>query len=596
MPLTLDTLNQASAADAVALLDGIYEHSPWVAEAALAARPFRTLAQLKHALCEAVSHAPHERQLALLRAHPELAGRAMVRRELTAESTGEQQTAGLTACSPEEFARLQTLNAEYNARFGWPFILAVRGPRGTGLARSQIIAAFERRLRNPPAFEFAECLRQVHRIAELRLNERFGHVPARGNLVWDWHEQLARHSDPGYAERGELTVTYLTDAHRACAAEIAEHMRASGFDEVGIDAVGNVVGRYHPQAGAQAARYLLTGSHYDTVRNGGKYDGRLGIFVPLACVRELAAAGRRLPFGIELVAFAEEEGQRYKATFLGSGALVGDFRTEWLDQLDAEGIALREAMRSAGCDPEGIAALRRDPQHYLGFVEVHIEQGPVLNALNLPLGIVASINGGRRFVGEFTGMASHAGTTPMQQRHDAAVAAAELVLAVHSRARADADSVGTVGQLEVPNGSINVVPGRCRFTLDLRAPTDAQRDAMVDDVLAALGAIGERHGVQHTLEETMRAAAAPSHPAWQARWEAAVDALGLPVHRMPSGAGHDAMKLHEILPQAMLFVRGENAGISHNPLESTTSDDMDLAVAAFQHLLNQLAGDAAAHP
>jgi len=357
-----------------------------------------------------------------------------------------------------------------------------------------------------------------------------------------------------------------------------------------------VVGRYHPQAGAQAARYLLTGSHYDTVRNGGKYDGRLGIFVPLACVRELAAAGRRLPFGIELVAFAEEEGQRYKATFLGSGALVGDFRPEWLDQLDAEGIALREAMRSAGCDPEGIAALRRDPQHYLGFVEVHIEQGPVLNALNLPLGIVTSINGGRRFVGEFTGMASHAGTTPMQQRHDAAVAAAELVLAVDSRARADADSVGTVGQLEVPNGSINVVPGRCRFTLDLRAPTDAQRDAMVDDVLAALDAIGERHGVQHTLEETMRAAAAPSHPAWQARWEAAVDALGLPVHRMPSGAGHDAMKLHEILPQAMLFVRGENAGISHNPLESTTSDDMDLAVAAFQHLLNQLAGDAAAHP
>ena len=596
MPLTLDTLNEASAADAVALLDGIYEHSPWVAEAALAARPFRTLAQLKHALCEAVSHAPHERQLALLRAHPELAGKAMVQRTLTPASSGEQQTAGLTACTPEEFERLQTLNAQYNTRFGWPFILAVRGPRGTGLNRAQIIASFERRLRNPPAVEFAECLRQVHRIAELRLNERFGYTPARGNLVWDWLERLARHSDPGYAERGELTVTYLTEAHRACAAEIAEHMRANGFDEVAIDAVGNVVGRYHPAGGASSARYLLTGSHYDTVRHAGKYDGRLGIFVPMACVRELAAAGRRLPFGIELVAFAEEEGQRFKATFLGSGALVGDFRPEWLEQRDADGVSLRAAMQQAGLDPSAIPALRRDPRHYLGFVEVHIEQGPVLHTLNLPLGVVRSINGSVRFEGAFIGVAAHAGTTPMDQRHDAAVAAAELVLAVQARARADGDSVGTVGRLEVPDGSVNVIPGRCRFTLDLRAPTDPQRDALIADVLGSLADISARHGVEHTLEETMRAAAAPSDPAWQARWEAAVAALGLPVHRMPSGAGHDAMKLHQILPQAMLFVRGENGGISHNPLESTTSDDMELAVAAFEHLLNQLAGDAAAHP
>jgi N-carbamoyl-L-amino-acid hydrolase len=596
MPLTLDTLNEASAADAMALLDGIYEHSPWVAEAALRQRPFRTLAQLKYALAQAVAAAPQERQLALLRAHPELAGKAMVQRTLTPASSGEQQTAGLTACTPEEFERLQTLNAQYNTRFGWPFILAVRGPRGTGLNRAQIIASFERRLRQPKAVEFAECLRQVHRIAELRLNERFGYTPARGNLVWDWLERLARHSDPGYAERGELTVTYLTEAHRACAAEIAEHIRANGFDEVAIDAVGNVVGRYHPAGGATSARYLLTGSHYDTVRHAGKYDGRLGIFVPMACVRELAAAGRRLPFGIELVAFAEEEGQRFKATFLGSGALVGDFRPEWLEQRDADGVSLRVAMQQAGLDPSAIPALRRDPRHYLGFVEVHIEQGPVLHALNLPLGVVRSINGSARFDGAFIGVAAHAGTTPMDQRHDAAVAAAELVLAVQARARADDDSVGTVGRLEVPDGSVNVIPGRCRFTLDLRAPTDPQRDALIADVLGSLADISARHGVEHTLEETMRAAAAPSDPAWQARWEAAVAALGLPVHRMPSGAGHDAMKLHQILPQAMLFVRGENGGISHNPLESTTSDDMELAVAAFEHLLNQLAGDAAAHP
>jgi N-carbamoyl-L-amino-acid hydrolase len=177
----------------------------------------------------------------------------------------------------------------------------------------------------------------------------------------------------------------------------------------------------------------------------------------------------------------------------------------------------------------------------------------------------------------------------MDRRSDAAAAAAEVLLAAEQRARRDGDSVATVGQLQVPNGSINVVPGRCLFSLDLRAPTDAQRDALVADVLATLQAVCERRQVQVRLEETLRASAAPSHPQWQARWERAVEALGLPVHRMPSGAGHDAMKLHEVMPQAMLFVRGQNSGISHNPLESTTSDDMQLAVDAFTHLLEQLA-------
>jgi N-carbamoyl-L-amino-acid hydrolase len=332
----------------------------------------------------------------------------------------------------------------------------------------------------------------------------------------------------------------------------------------------------------------MTCSHYDTVRNAGKYDGRLGIFVPMASVRELHRRGRRLPFGIEVVAFAEEEGQRYAATFLGSGALVGDFRSAWLEQKDADGTLLRDAMQHAGLCLEDIPALRRDPAQYLGFVEVHIEQGPVLNELGLPLGVVTSINGSVRYVGEIIGMASHAGTTPMGRRRDAAAAAAELLLYVERRAAQDGDSVGTVGLLEVPSGSINVVPGRCRFSLDLRAPDDAQRDRLVADVLSELQAICARRQLQHRLEETMRASAAPSDPAWQQRWERAVEALGAPVYRMPSGAGHDAMKLHEIMPQAMLFVRGENGGISHNPLESSTSDDMQLAVDAFSHLLQQL--------
>jgi len=364
-----------------------------------------------------------------------------------------------------------------------------------------------------------------------------------------------------------------------------------GFDEVSIDAVGNVVGVYHGTD--PNAHRLMTGSHFDTVRNGGKYDGRLGILVPMACVRELSRTGRRLPFGIEVVGFSEEEGQRYKAVFLSSGALTGQFDPAWLDQQDANGITMRQAMERAGLRPTDIASLKRNPARYLGFVEVHIEQGPVLNELDLPLGVVTSINGSVRYLGEVIGMASHAGTTPMGRRRDAAAAVAEWMVLVEQRAQAAPDLVATVGLLEVPGGSINVVPGRCRFSLDVRSTTDPVRDACASDILSALQAICDRRGLSFRIEETMRAAAAPSHPAWQQRWERAVGSLGLPVFRMPSGAGHDAMKLHDVMPQAMLFTRGENAGISHNPLESTNSHDIDLTIKAFQHLLSDLSASAA---
>ena len=586
--ITLEHLNAADHAAFIGLLDGTYEHSPWIAEQAWPKRPFISLAQLKLALVDTVRAAGRDRQLGLIRAHPELAGKAMLANTLTAESTTEQGKAGLTDCTPQEFAKILQLNADYNAKFGFPFILAVRGPRGLGLPKAEIIDTFERRQGNHPDFELAESLRNIHRIAEIRLNDKFGHAPVLGNDVWDWAERLAVHSDPGYAERGELTVTYLTDAHRACAQRLAHWMRADcGFDEVEIDAVGNVVGNYH--GSDRHAKRLLTGSHYDTVRNGGKYDGRLGILVPMACVRELHRQGRRLPYGVEVVGFAEEEGQRYKAVFLGSGALTGHFDTAWLDQQDALGITMREAMLHAGLCPDDIPKLKRDASRYLGFVETHIEQGPVLNEMDLPLGIVTSINGSVRYVGEMVGMASHAGTTPMDRRRDAATAAAELALYVETRGGAVPNLVATVGMLEVPNGSINVVPGRCKFSLDIRATTNEVRDACASDIRAELQAICKRRGLHFKLEETMRAAAAPSAPAWQQRWERAVDSLGLPLHRMPSGAGHDAMKLHEAMPQAMLFMRGLNAGISHNPLESITNDDTELCVRAFQNLLDQLA-------
>ncbi|MEO8155327.1 MAG: 2-oxo-4-hydroxy-4-carboxy-5-ureidoimidazoline decarboxylase, partial [Rhizobacter sp.] len=561
MSLTLDQLNTASATEAGQMLAGVYEHSPWIADAALAQRPFRSLAHLKHILAETVRQADRAAQLALIRAHPQLTGKLADRGQLTAESTHEQATAGLKACSPEEMAALQRLNAEYLAKFGWPFIVAVRGPRGNGLTRQEIISTFARRLENHADFELAECLRNVHRIAEIRLNDKFGIEPVLGNQVWDCAELLAQHSDV----EGALTVTYLTPAHQACQVQLVRWMHDCGFDEVQIDAVGNVVGVYH--GSDPKSPRLLTGSHFDTVRNGGKYDGRLGIFVPLVCVRELHRLGRRLPFGLEVIAFAEEEGQRYKATFLGSGAVIGRFDFGWLDQQDADGVTMREAMLAAGRDPAAIEAIKRDPAQYMGFVEVHIEQGPVLNEIDLPLGVVTSINGSVRYVGEMIGMASHAGTTPMDRRRDAAAAVAELVLYVEKRAAQVPHLVGTVGIVNVPSGSINVVPGRCQFSLDIRATANEVRDAMAHDVLAELQRITARRSLHCTLEETMRAAAAPSAPEWQARWERAVESVGLPVHRMPSGAGHDAMKLDEVMPQAMLFVRGGNSGISHNPLE-----------------------------
>ena len=587
MPLTLDQLNRAPAAEFAALLAGTCEHSPWVVERAFAARPFATLAALKVALVQVVRDAGADAQLALLRAHPELAGRALANATLTRESTHEQSSAGLNRLTPDDLGKLRRLNAEYQARFGFPFILAVRGPRGQGVAKDAIIATFERRLHNHPDFERAEALRNVHRVVELRLAEKLGHVPERGNRVWDWAETLARDSD---SASGELTVTYLTPAHRAVAQRLLHWMRDEcGFDEAGIDAVGNVVGVYHGTEGH--APRLLTGSHYDTVRNAGKYDGRLGILVPMACVRDLSRQRRRLPFGLEVVGFAEEEGQRYPAVFLGSSALTGRFDGRWLDQRDADGVTMRDAMATAGLVPDEIPALARDPARYLAFVEVHIEQGPVLTDADLPLGVVTSINGSVRYAGEIVGIASHAGTTPMHHRRDAAAAAAELVSYAERRGAGAPDLEATVGVLEVPNGSINVVPGRCRFSLDVRATTDVVRDECAADIGHELAAICARRGVRFELTQTMSASAARCADPWRERWEHAVAALGLPIRRLPSGAGHDAMKLAEIMPQAMLFVRGQNGGISHNPLEAITNDDADLAVQAFANLLDGLAAE-----
>ena len=348
---TLASLNTLDAADFVAALTGIYEHSPWIAERAAPRRPFATLAALKLALQEMVTGASEDERLALLRAHPELAGKAAIAGELTQESTSEQAASGLNRCSPDEYARLHELNRAYTEKFGFPFILAVKGPTGRGLTRTAIIETFARRLKNSRADEFREALRQVHRIAEIRLNALLGVEPRLGAQVMDWCETIGAWSD---AEAG-LTCAYLTPAPRRTAAQLADWMREAGM-EAHIDAVGNVVGRY--AALDPHARTLMTGSHYDTVRNGGKYDGRLGILLPIAVVRHLHARGERLPFHLEVVGFAEEEGVRYQSTFLGSSAITGGFDPALLDTPDADGVTMRAALQEAGHDPAAIQVCR----------------------------------------------------------------------------------------------------------------------------------------------------------------------------------------------------------------------------------------------
>jgi allantoate deiminase/N-carbamoyl-L-amino-acid hydrolase len=579
---TLEQLNNSDVTAFTATLHGIYEHSPWIPERAAAQRPFANITALKLAMQAVVSSAAREEQLGLIRAHPELAGKAAISGELTAESTGEQTKAGLNNCSPEEFATLQKLNADYNKKFGFPFILAVKGADGQGLSRQAIITTFSRRLKNQFDDELAEALRQIGRIAEMRTNDLLGYVPQLGQSIMQWAEQIGAWSD----DESGLTCAYMTDAHRRTAAQIAGWMREAGM-QAETDAVGNVVGRY--LSDNPAAKTLMTGSHYDTVRNGGKYDGREGILLPIAIVKHLHERGEKLPFHFEVVAFSEEEGVRFKSTFLGSNAIIGQFNLELLNALDRDGVSMRDALLQAGHDPAAIPAIARNPADLLGYVEVHIEQGPVLLQRDLPVGIVTSIAGSCRYMVQLKGVASHSGTTPMSMRKDAAAAAAEILLYVEQRCAQDqqASLVGTVGQLQVPNGSTNVIPGACVFSLDIRAADDAVRDAAVEDVLRHIETVCERRCIEANVEKMVSAPAAPCAPWLMEQLSAAAGRAGVQPFKLASGAGHDAMTIAKITDVAMLFTRCGNGGISHNPLETMTADDAEVSAQILLDFLRR---------
>ena len=383
-----------------------------------------------------------------------------------------------------------------------------------------------------------------------------------------------------------LTCTYLSPAHRTVAAEIRDLMHQAGL-VTEVDAVANVIGRY--PAREESARTLIVASHYDTVRNAGKYDGRLGILIALVLAEHLKRLNRKLPFHLDVIAFSEEEGVRFSSSFIGSRAVAGRFDARLLECRDAEGVSLAAAMAEAGLDPAKIPALARRREELMGYLEVHIEQGPVLLEAGLPVGIVSAIAGSVRSMITITGTAGHAGTVPMARRHDAAAAAAELVLYVEKRCAQAPTLVGTVGQLAIPDGAINIIPGRCVLSLDVRAGDDVTRDAAISDINAEMARIAARRGVKIESREVQRTATVPCSPRLQSLLSDAVTRAGLSPREFPSGAGHDAMMFDALTDIAMLFVRCGNGGVSHSPREIITAEDADIAARVMLDTVLRLA-------
>jgi beta-ureidopropionase / N-carbamoyl-L-amino-acid hydrolase len=404
--------------------------------------------------------------------------------------------------------------------------------------------------------------------------------PVFGARIIDLAHQLTKWSETPNG----LTCTYLSPAHKGVAAQLRDWMSAGGL-EASIDALGNVVGRL--PGTTETARTLIVGSHYDTVADAGRFDGRLGILTGLVAAEHLRRTGKRLPFHLEVIAFSEEEGVRFSAPYLGSSAIAGRFDDRILACRDAGNISLATVLREEGVDLAAIQKLSRRPESLRGYIEVHIEQGPVLLTRDLPVGIVTSIAGSARFHVTLNGVAGHAGTVPMQLRRDAAAAAAEIVLAVERICSAAANLVGTVGQLMVPHGLINVIPGSCELSLDIRSTDDSTRDAAIAEILTQIGRITQRRHITATVTEVARHGAVACAPAMQSALARAIAAAGIEPFYLASGAGHDAEQFAGVTDIGMLFVRSGNGGISHSPLEAVTAEDADVAARVLlDHLLN----------
>ena len=397
---------------------------------------------------------------------------------------------------------------------------------------------------------------------------------AYATAVLERCDELATFSE----EEGGLTRRFATSALRQAGEKVGEWMEAAGI-AVRRDPIGNLIGRV-----GESERTLLIGSHLDTVRDAGRYDGMLGVLVAVGCIERLRDQRRSLPYALEVLAFADEEGVRFGTGYLGSSVLVGRFESADLNRRDSDGVTMTDAIRALGGDPDAIAGAQREPEDLIGYYEVHIEQGPVLEAAGAPLGVVTAIAGQSRARIMFTGEAGHAGTVPMALRRDALCAAAEFVSAVETIA-GDVDGVvATVGELEVRDSASNVIPGRVSLSLDVRHATDPVRQSVAEHLRERAGAIAAARGLALEWEVMQETRAVCCSPDLTDLVADAVLVSGHPVVRLPSGAGHDAVMLATIAPVAMLFVRCAG-GISNNPAESVTVEDVAAAIDATTRFL-----------
>jgi allantoate deiminase len=395
-------------------------------------------------------------------------------------------------------------------------------------------------------------------------------------------EALARHSELP----GGLTRVFLSPEQRAATDKVLGWMREAGM-QAKLDAIGNAAGRY--EGNRAGLPCLMLGSHLDTVRDAGKYDGMLGVISAIECVHALNSAGKRLPFAIEVIGFGDEEGVRFGTTLLGSRAVAGIFDQKVLNAADSTGKTMSLALTEYGLDPKQIPAIARKKGQVLAYAELHIEQGPVLEAEGLPVGVVTAINGFSRLRVTLRGAAGHAGTVPMRLRRDALAAAAECVLAVERIARGHPELVGTVGRLEAKPGAINVIPGEVMFTVDVRAPQDALRNDAVSRITSEIRRISKDRQLDCSIETLQEFGVTACAPRLMEQMDRAVASQGFKVRRLPSGAGHDGMALGAIADICMLFVRCKG-GISHSPLESITQDDAAAGVRVLMSFIEQFDG------
>nr|WP_321270529.1 allantoate amidohydrolase [uncultured Tolumonas sp.] len=380
-----------------------------------------------------------------------------------------------------------------------------------------------------------------------------------------------------------LTRVYLSKQHQQANQRVGSWMRDAGM-HVWQDAVGNICGRYEgtePEAPA-----LLLGSHLDTVRNAGKYDGMLGVITAIELVSRFHQQNKRFPFAIEVIGFGDEEGVRFGVTLLGSRGLAGGWGDGWLDKQDNNGISLAQALHDFGLAPEQIHQAKRKPSDFIGYLELHIEQGPLLESSDLALGVVTAINGAKRLNFSFKGVAGHAGTVPMSLRQDALVGASELVLAVESIAQAF-EVVATVGKIECHPGAVNVIPSDISFSLDIRAPDNQQRDAALWEITKAAKEITERRNLTLSYDCFYNSDATPCSVVLQQKLTKAVMAVQGRSLSLASGAGHDAIAMASLCDVGMLFMRCEG-GISHNPLEAVQIEDIKLAIDVLEQMLYSL--------